>query len=68
MMDNEEMDEELLTVPELFMKRIAGDPRFVIARPGGKAIVISGARPTVDAVAQNDDAQPAPAKPQTGRK
>jgi hypothetical protein len=33
------------TVLEAFLKLIAGDPRFVEAKPAGEAIVITGARP-----------------------
>jgi hypothetical protein len=34
------------TAHEAFMKAIAGNPRFVEAKPSGKAFVIVGARPS----------------------
>jgi hypothetical protein len=32
------------TMRERFMKKISGDPRFILAKPSGKAFVIGGAK------------------------
>jgi hypothetical protein len=34
------------TVRERVMKKISGDPRFIIAKPSGRGFVIVGARPS----------------------
>jgi len=42
---NEESDESGEAVREKFMKAISGNPRFIPAKPAGKAFVIGGMRP-----------------------
>ena len=42
---NEVSDENGETVREKFMKAVSGNPRFILAKPSGKAFVIGGMRP-----------------------